>query len=732
MPITFDPTHRTFHLQGPSLSYLFKVHRDRWLVHLHCGGRIRAGELDHLVFDAERAFCVNPDPAERGFALDAAQLELPTFGHVDYRAPALHVEQESGSAITELAYAGHRIVPGKPRLPGLPATYVESPGEADTLEVDLADDAIGLAVTVRYTVFRDRDVLCRSTRVVNRGARPLTLRAAHSLALDLPDMAFELVTLSGAWARERIPVVRPLVPGIQGVGSRRGTTGHGQAPFLALQRPGTTEDAGEVVGLALVYSGSFVAHVEVAEQENPRVLLGIDPFTFSWRLEPGEWFETPEAVLVFSDQGLGGMSRTFHALFRERLVRGPWRDRPRPVVLNSWEAAYFDFDHEKLVRLARTARDVGIDVLVVDDGWFGRRDSDRTSLGDWTVDRRKLPRGLDGLAADVNALGLGLGLWIEPEMVSPDSDLFRAHPDWCLHVPERAPTGTRSQLVLDLGREDVRRAVTDRIAAVLASAPLAYVKWDSNRNLTDVGSPALPPERQREAGHRHVLGVYAMMEELTSRFPEVLFEGCSGGGGRFDPGMLFYMPQIWASDDTDAVERVRIQHGTSYLFPASSVVTHVSAVPNHQIGRVTPLATRGRVALSGSFGYELDLVRLPEAERAELRAQVATYRALRDLVHRGLLFRLQDPQRSERAAWMYVAPDRREAAVFVVQLLTRPNPPPARLRLRGVDPAADYRLEGHERAYGGDELLRVGIPLPPLGDFESVLWRLIRADEVNE
>ncbi len=726
MPITYDPEHRTFHLQGPSLSYLFKVHRGRWLVHLHCGGRIRAGELDHLVFDAERAFSVNPDPAERGFALDAAQLEVPTFGHVDYRAPAVHVEQESGSAITELAYAGHRIVPGKPRLPGLPATYVESPGEADTLEVDLADEVTGLTATVRYTIFRDRNVLCRSMRLQNRGARPLTIRAAHSLSLDLPDMGFDLVTLSGAWARERIPVVRPLVPGIQGVESRRGATGHGQAPFLALKRPETTEDAGEALGVALAYSGSFVAHVQVAEQENPRVLLGIDPSTFSWRLEPGESFETPEAVLVWSGEGLGGMSRTFHALFRERLCRGPWRDRPRPVVLNSWEAAYFDIDHEKLVALARGARDAGAEVLVVDDGWFGRRDSDRTSLGDWTVDRRKLPRGLEGLAAEVGALGLGLGLWIEPEMVSPDSDLHRAHPDWCLHVPERAPTGTRSQLVLDLGREEVRRAITDRIAAVLASAPLVYVKWDSNRNLTDVGSPALPPERQHEAAHRHMLGVYAMMEELTGRFPEVLFEGCSGGGGRFDPGMLHYTPQIWASDDTDAIERVRIQHGTSLLFPASSVVTHVSAVPNHQIGRVTPLATRARVAISGSFGLELDPARLSEAERAEVRAWSATYRELRDVVHRGALFRLLDPQGADRGAWMYVAPGAREAAVFVVQLLTRPNPPPARLRLRGLDPAADYRASGQDRIFGGDELLRVGIPLPALGDFESVLWRLTR------
>ncbi|MGB3721144.1 MAG: alpha-galactosidase, partial [Hyphomicrobiaceae bacterium] len=540
---------------------------------------------------------------------------------------------------SELVYDSHRIVPGKPKLPGLPATYVERDDEAETLEITMKDPASGLAVVLSYTVFEKWNAIARSARLINNGSTAIEVQRALSMSVDFAHDRYDLLQLSGAWARERYVHRRPLVPGLQAVESRRGSSSHVQNPFVALLERGADEDHGGVYGVSLVYSGNFTAGVEVDQFHSPRLFIGINPFDFGWRLEPGESFQTPEAVLVFSAEGLGGMSRKYHDLYRSRLCRGTFRDKTRPILVNNWEATYFNFDADKIEAIARAGKELGIELFVLDDGWFGKRDSDNSSLGDWFVDRRKLPNGLEDLVQRVRNLDMQFGLWFEPEMVSPDSELYRAHPDWCLHIEGRRRTEARQQLILDLSREDVQDYIVKTISGILSSAPITYVKWDMNRNMTEIGSAKLPPERQRETAHRYMLGLYSVLDRITSAFPHVLFESCSGGGGRFDPGMLYYMPQTWTSDNTDAISRLKIQYGTSIVYPVSAMGAHVSAVPNHQVGRVTPLETRGHVALSGNFGYELDLTKFTEEEKEIVKAQIALYKEIRHLVQFGDFYR---------------------------------------------------------------------------------------------
>ena len=740
--IEFCPAEGLLLLHGPGFSYALRALPEGHLAHLYWGPRLRSGAgLAGTIVHTRRVFAANPaDPGRVDFSLDVLPQDLPVTGSTDRRLPALVVTRPAdGGRVLDLRFAGHAILPGKPRLEGLPATYAENDAEATTLRVDLADAPTGLRVELFYTVFRDHDALARSVRLVNAGGEALELERVLSASVDLPETVgaggYELLQLSGAWARERHVHRHPLRPGLQAVESRRGASSHAQNPFLALLAPGATEESGRVFGFSLVYSGDFLAAVDVEPYGTARAAIGIHPETFGWRLGPGETFQAPEAVLAFSDAGLGALSRTYHRLYRTRLCRGAWRDRPRPVLINNWEATYFKFDADRIERLAAAAADLGVELFVLDDGWFGRRDDDTTSLGDWTPDRRKLPDGLDDLARRVNARGMQFGLWFEPEMVSRDSDLFRAHPDWHLHVPGRPASTGRHQLILDLSRPEVRAHVHDAVANVLRSAPIAYVKWDMNRNFAETGSVGRPPGHQREVPHRYLLGLYEVLERLTAEFPGVLFESCSGGGGRFDPGMLHYMPQVWTSDDTDAVERLAIQAGTSVVYPLATMGAHVSAVPNHQNGRVTPLATRGQVAMfGGGFGYELDLHALSDAERAVIRGQVALVKEVRALVAGGEFHRLASPFGGDgnETAWMVVAPDRGEALVLHVRVLARANAPGRRVPLRGLDPARDYRCErvgGAEDAavatLPGDFLLAVGLPVPGSeGDFQSTLWRL--------
>ena len=717
MTIAWDAAAREWHLGNGRISYALRVLENGWLGHLHAGPPLRPGvSLRHL------------GPAEfTGFTNRVGEpvaLEVPVPGVGDFRVPALIVEGADGSTVLDLRYAAHRISAGKPDLPGLPSTYAEDDAEAETLEIDLADAPTGLAVTLRLTLFAGRSAIARSMTLANGGVTPLTIRCAMSGSLDLPDAAWNLVTLSGSWARERHVHDRPLVPGRQSVGSLRGASGLEHNPFLALRRPSTTEEAGEAWGLSLVYSGNFLAETEVDPLMTARLRIGIQPDGFAWRLEPGGTFTTPEAVLAWSPDGLGGLSETLHALFRDRLARGPWRDRPRPVVLNNWEGTYFDFDHDRLVAMAGKAKELGVELFVLDDGWFGRRDKDDSSLGDWIVDRRKLPGGLEALVRDIRALGLSFGLWIEPEMVNPDSDLFRAHPDWAIGVPGRPRTESRQQLVLDYSRPEVVDHIADALIAVLSSAPVDYVKWDMNRNITEPWSPSLPADRQGELFHRYILGVYELYRRLTTRFPDILFESCASGGGRFDPGMLAFAPQTWTSDDTDAVERLRIQWGTSLAYPLSSMAAHVSAVPNHQTGRITPIATRAAVAMFGVFGYELDPTAMTASEHDAVARQIAWYVDRRVLLQRGRFLRLRSPFEGDgnETAWMVVDEGADRAIVGHYRVLAHPVPVRNRLRLRGLDPAATYGVTawgddlsrpGAVVMRGGDELMAVGLGIEP-------------------
>ncbi len=711
---------KQIHLRNSQVSYVIGLLEGGIPTHLYFGKRVEAlnaaSVLRHYALAEDGRFSLH------GCTLDHTPQEYPSFGLGELREGALSVCRADGTRSADLRFVSAEVVEGKPALPGLPATFGDN---ARTLLLHLTDSLLHLNVTLLYTLFEDVAGVVRSVRLENAGEEPLVLERAFSLCLDLPDSRWDLITLSGAWSREREINRRALTMGEMRVSSLKGATSLHNSNMLFLARPETTEGQGEAIGAALVYSGNFTAEVHVDSHRTSRVLLGINDVDFSWRLEPGESFQTPEAAVVYSDTGLDGMSQQFHTLCGEHLVRGRYAHAPRPVLLNNWEATYFNFDEEKLLRIARTAAEVGVELFVLDDGWFGHRDDDHSSLGDWVVDRRKLPMGLNHLVDQVHGLGLKFGLWFEPEMVSPDSELYRAHPDWCIHIDGRERIEGRNQLILDLSRPEVQAYVYEAVARVLAENGIDYVKWDMNRNFTNVGSAALPPERQKELPHRYMLGLYGVMEHLVNRFPDVLFESCSSGGGRFDLGMLYYMPQTWCSDNTDALCRCRIQYATSLVFPPFAMGSHVSAVPNHQTGRVTPIATRGNVAMSGCFGYELDLNQLSEKELAEVRGQIERVKKLRQTLLYGRFHRLLSPYEGNDTAWLTVSRDQREAVLMVTRAQAQSYAYPPVVRLRGLDATATYRVEETGERYTGSELMNLGVSVPlPWGDAASVSWTL--------
>ena len=704
-----------FTLHTKNTTYQMKVNGYGVLLHTYYGPRVGGCDLSYRIQYTDRSFAPNPEEAgeDRGFSLDAMPQEYSTCGVGDFRLPSLDLELPSGSRSADLRYKSFRLEAGKYALEGLPA--FRGP-EGETLVVVLEDPAAQVDVELWYGVLEDYDIITRAVRLVNRGAGTVKVRQAASLCLDLTRGDLDLITFDGRHVMERCPDRAPLLPGIRSAGSIRGTSSHQHNPFVILCDHDAGEDHGLCYGAMLLYSGNFEAAVERAQFEDTRLVLGIHPYHFCWALAPGESFTTPEAALCCSKQGFSVLSHRLHRAIRERLIRDPWADRPRRVLINNWEATMFDFDAERLVQIAESAAPMGIGLFVMDDGWFGARDTDEAGLGDWIVNERKLPGGLEALVPRIKALGMDFGIWIEPEMVNEDSGLYRAHPDWALQIPGRSKVRGRRQLVLDFSRQDVRDHVYGALKEVLSSADISYVKWDMNRSLATVWSAALPPERQGEVYHRYVLGVYSILERMRQDFPDILIEGCSGGGGRFDAGMLYYTPQIWCSDNTDAIDRLRIQYGTSFCYPTCTMGSHVSAVPNAQTGRSVSIETRGVVAMSGTFGYEMDLSGTTEEEKEIIRRQTASFKEHDALLRRGDHYRLSDPfADGPYTAWEQVSPDRREALVSVVYGIAHGAPPFLTLRLKGLDPALSYRVNG-EGSFPGDVLMEVGWPLPMCWD----------------
>lgn len=726
MGIKFFEKEQIFKLDTPKSSYIIGLTEgERFVGHAYFGKKCRDYNMGYLLRTGEAPFTPTKNPRDRLSFLDSFPFEYPTHGLGDYRESCIRVKTAAGQSAVSLHYEAHRIYNGKPKLTGLPATF-GSEAECSTLELECRDDVLKLRVILYYSVFEDTDAVTRSVKVINEGTEAVYLTKVLSACLDMDNQEFELLTMHGSWARERKVQYRKIGHGQQGVSSLRGEPGHQDHPFIALKAGAATQEQGDVYGMHFVYSGNFFAQAELNQFDSVRAVMGINPQDFCWKLEPGEEFQAPEVVLVYSAEGLDGMTTSLHTLYRRHLIRSEYKDKKRPVLINNWEATYFDFNTEKLLQIAKQASELGIEMLVMDDGWFGHRNDDNTSLGDWYVNEEKLSGGLKHLVEEVNKLGMKFGIWFEPEMISPDSDLYRAHPDWAIAVPGREAGRARNQYVLDLSRREVREYTYESIARILRSANIEYVKWDMNRPLSDIGSAYLPADRQGELFHRYVLGVYELQERMLTEFPHLLLENCSGGGARFDPGMLYYSPQIWCSDDTDAVERLSIQEGTSMIYPLSAMGAHVSDCPNHTVGRSTPFETRGYVALAGTFGYELDVTKIPEEDRNQIPEQIKMYHKYNDLVREGNYYRLASyAQNHEFDCYMVVSQDKEEALITFVQVLNRPNCRSRKIRLKGLAADKNYICEESGRIYAGDTLMNAGILIEnPWGDFKGKLFHL--------
>lgn len=725
MPIDWNEEDQVFHLHNSKISYLLQIVHGKYPAHLYWGKRVMTLQPGSILSFKGRAFSPTTEPNDKNFSLDTLPQEYPAFGNGDFRTPAYQLRAPDGSTITEFIYDSHEIFQGKRPLEGLPSAYVEDDTEADSLVITMVDSMLGVGMNLHYTIYRDLDVITRSVSFEHLGCQAVEIHKCMSMSIDFHQSDWDWLHLHGTWGREHHIERQPLHHGIQTISSARGSSSHQHNPFIALLSKDANEEYGNVFGCSLVYSGNFQASIEVDPFQTSRLSIGINPFDFTWLLKPGETFQTPEALMVYSADGLGGMSRTYHKLLRTRVCRGVYRDQTRPILINNWEATYFNFNEKKLKSIADAGKELGVELFVLDDGWFGQRDNDKSSLGDWYENNKKLPNGLEGLADYLHTKGMQFGLWVEPEMVSPDSDLYRRHPDWCLHVPGRNRTQSRNQLVLDLSRDEVCDYLIETLTRVFRSAPISYVKWDMNRNMTEVGSAALPPERQKETAHRYMLGLYRILEKLTARFPGILFESCSGGGGRFDPGMLYYMPQTWTSDDTDAVERLKIQYGTSIVYPAITMGAHVSDVPNHQVGRTTPLLMRCHVAMAANLGFELNIDKLSSDDKKVIMTEINEYHQIKDLVGFGDLFRLLSPFDGMDTAWMFVLPNQERAVVFYYKILATPNPPFFRLKLRGLNPLEKYKVNKGKKRYFGDELMQMGLTLPLIKkDYTSAIFQI--------
>jgi len=729
--IFYNEKDKAFKLRANNTDYMMKVCEEGYLAHVYYGNKVPDEDLTYLLRLDESPFTPATNDRDRASFMDTLPFEYPCFGLGDYRESAFKIMDANGMSTCDLRYVSHKMYEGKPKLEGLPATFATEESGCSTLEITMYDKYADIEVVLIYTAFDKLDVITRSAVITNKSEKPFKITRALSACVDFDTDKMDMITLNGSWARERAVERCRLHHGKQLVDSCKGESSHQNNPFVALCDNNADEDKGEVFGFNFVYSGNFYAQAEVTQHKKTRFLMGINPLDFEWLLEKGESFTCPEVVMVHSDEGIGKMSRTFHDLYRNNLIRGEYKDKRRPILINNWEATYFDFNTDKLLDIAREAKSCGIEMLVMDDGWFGVRNSDNCSLGDWKVNTDKITGGLKHLVDEVNKIGLEFGIWFEPEMISPNSDLYRAHPEWAIQIPGREATQSRQQYVLDLSRSEVLDYVYESVASILRSANIAYVKWDMNRQLSDLGSTYLGAEEQQELFHRYVLGVYALQERLVTEFPDLLLENCSGGGARFDPGMLYYSPQIWCSDDTDAIERLMIQEGTSLIYPLSTMGAHVSDCPNHTVGRVTPFETRGHVALAGTFGYELDVTKIPKEDRKMIPEQTKMYHKYHELVREGDYYRIASYRENHLYdCWAVAAKDKREVLVTYVHVLSTPNAHSRRIFLQGFDPEAVYALEGTEEKYTGEMLMKCGFLVKGFwGDFRSKLYHFMKVNE---
>ena len=710
MPIIFHNESNTFHIYNNQISYIFKVLRNGHLGNIYYGKNLKDRvSFDHLLDFYPRMMNVWQYDGDKTFSLEHIKQEYPSYGTGDMRSPAIEILQENGSRISDFKYLNHKITKGKPKLQGLPATYVENDDEATTLEIMLYDDIIDCKLNLIYTIYEDKPVITRSANLQNGFRNKIYINKIMSMTIDMPDSNYEMCELTGAWARERHIKFRTLEHGVSSIYSLRGHSSHNYNPFIALKRKDTTEFNGEIIGFSLVYSGNFLAQVDVDTYDVSRIMLGINPQNFSWKLDLNESFQTPEVVIVYSYNGINGMSQVYHDIYRSRLARGIWRDKIRPILINNWEATYFDFDEDKLLQIAKKAKEVGIELFVLDDGWFGKRNNSKSSLGDWYDNKDKLPSGIIGLSKKIKNIGLKFGLWIEPEMVNMDSEFYRKNPDYILKTPNRRTSQGRNQYVLDFSNPKVIDEIEKQIEKILNDSEVYYIKWDMNRSLSEVYSKISDFDEQGSIYHKYILGVYELYDRLTKKFPNILFESCASGGGRFDPGMLYYAPQGWVSDNTDAIERSKIQFGTSVVYPLSSMGSHVSDIPNHQMMRSTPLNTRANVAYFGTFGYELDILNLSNDEIEQIKEQIKFMKEYRDLIQFGDFYRLLSPFEGNYVSWMVISKDKRTAIVFYMAILNEINSSYKKLKVKGLNPDYLYRIDESDIFSYGDELMTIGL-----------------------
>ena len=725
MAIFINAKTGLFRIVTENTEYQMKADKYGVLKHLWYGEKTGC-DMEYLLDYPDVGFSGNIYDAgnDRTYSLDTLPLEYACDGVGDYRITAAAAVHSDGSCALDLRYKSYSISKGKYSIKGLPAVYADD--DAETLEIVLQDKYSDIEVTLRYGILPKLDIITRCASIANKGSETVILTKVASLCLDIPHGKWEWVHFHGRHTMERVAERSELIHGIQESSSKRGTSSHHQNPSVLLCSHDCTEIAGSCIGVLLAYSGSFKTQIELDQQEQVRLVMGINPELFRWELKPSEVFDTPEAIMSYSGSGTEKLSHNFHKVIREHVCRGKYKLAERPVLINNWEATYFDFNEEKILNIAKQAAALGVDMLVLDDGWFGKRNDDCSGLGDWFVNEGKLNGGLGKLTEKIKSLGMKFGLWFEPEMVSEDSELYRSHPDWAIKIPSRNPVRSRYQLVLDMTNPEVRDYLFGAISDILKNADISYIKWDMNRSICDWYTPCLSAENQGEMPHRYVLGLYELLERLTTAFPDVLFEGCSGGGGRFDAGMLYYCPQIWCSDDTDAFERTKIQYGTSFFYPVSAIGSHVSAVPNHQTGRITPMETRAVTAMAGSFGYELELNTLSDNEKEEVKEQIARFKENGPLIHNGLYYRLSDPMTDKFAVWEFASEDGREALVHGVIFRTEPNCTQYCIKLRGLLPDTDYRLAENGEVYKGSALMNGGILLPKSwGDYAPVEMHFI-------